>query len=832
MIRSLRLAFRVLFKTPFVTAIAVLSLALGIGANSAIFSMFDQLLLQKVPVSDPDELVKLSAPGPKQGSTSCSQAGGCEVVFSYPMFRDLEQKQSVLAGLAAHRSFDANLLVRNAPSSGQGQYVSGSYFPTLRVRPALGRLLTQADDDAIGAHSVAVLGYAFWQTRFGGDSSVLNQTLIVNGQLMTIVGVAPRDFYGITLGDVPNVYVPISMRGVLERGFRGFERRDSYWVYVFGRRKPGTTIDQVAEALNAIYRPIINDVEAPQQGGMSEQTMQRFRTKQVVVEEGHRGQTTIQDEATTPLWLLFGVTGIVLLIACANVANLLLARGAGRAMEMGVRLSLGATRWQLIRQLLTESIVLAGLGGVASLLVAKATLGSISAMLPPEAVTTLRFAVQPSVVIFAGALSLVTGLVFGMFPALHSTRPDLVTTIRTNAGQIAGGRVASRFRSTLVTLQIALSMALLVSAGLFLKSLFNVSKVDLGLKVDQVVTFGISPIRSGYDYARSAVLFARLEEELAAIPGVNGVTASRVPLLSGSNWGTDVRVQGFEVGPDTDNESRFTQVGPGYFNVLGFQMLAGRDFTAGDRAGAAQVAVVNEAFAKKFNLGTDVVGKFMSTSGPDSLGIQIVGFVKNAGYAGVKDTVPAVFYTPWRQDSRIGEMFFLVRTSADPTTLLRAIPDVVGKIDRGIPVEELKTMPQQIRENVFLDRMISSMTAVFAGLATMLAGIGLYGVLAYTVAQRTREIGVRMALGADAGRVRGLVMRQVAWMTGIGGLLGVTAALGIGRAARSILFGLEGHDPVVFAMAIVALTLVSVVAGFVPAQRAARVSPMGALRYE
>jgi predicted permease len=833
MLRSLRLAFRVLFKTPFVTAIAVLSLALGIGANSAIFSMFDQLLLQRVPVPSPGELVKLSAPGPKPGSTSCSQAGGCEVVFSYPMYRDLEQKQDVLSGLAAHRSFGANLLVRNEPMTGQGLYVSGSYFPTLRLQASLGRLLTPADDDAIGAHSVAVLGYAFWQSRFGADSSVVNQTLVVNGQTMTIVGVAPKDFYGITLGDVAQVYVPISMRGVLEQGFRGFERRSSYWVYVFGRRKPGTTMDQVSDRLNAIYRPIINDVEAPLQSGMSEQTMGRFREKQIVVEAGEHGQTTIQEEAATPLWLLFGVTGIVLLIACANVANLLLARGAGRAMEMGVRLSLGATRWQLIRQLLVESVVLAALGGVASLLIAKATLGSISAMLPAEAVTTLRFEVQPAVVVFAGALSLITGVVFGLFPALHSTRPDLVATIRANAGQIAGGgRIAARFRSTLVTLQIALSMALLISAGLFLKSLLNVSKVELGLKIDHVVTFAVSPIRSGYDYARAAVLFARLEEDLAGMPGVNGVTASMVPLLSGSSWGTTVDVQGFERTPDTDAESRFTEVGASYFEVLGLQLLAGRDFTTADRAGAGQVAVVNESFARKFNLGNDVVGKFMSTSGRDSMNIQIVGLVKNAGYSDVKDSVPAVFYTPWRQDNNVGSMYFFVRTSSDPSTLLKAIPPVVANIDRQIPVEELKTMPQQIKENIFLDRMISSMTTVFAALATLLAAIGLYGVLAYTVAQRTREIGVRMALGADAGRVRLLVLKQVAWLTGIGGVLGVAAALGLGRAARSILFGLEGHDPVVFALSIVALTLVAVAAGFVPAQRAAKVSPMGALRYE
>jgi predicted permease len=829
--RHLKLALRTLFKTPFVTGIAILSLALGIGANAAIFSLFDQMLLRPLPVPAPTELVNLAAPGPNPGSQSCSQAGGCDEVFSYPMFRDLERSQTVFTGLAAHRGFGANLSFRNEPLTGDGMMVSGSYFPTLRLTPAIGRLIGPADDDVVGAHSIAVLSYSYWQAHFGADPGVLGQSIVINGRPMEIVGVGPKDFEGTTLGMRPLVFVPISMRGVVE-GFRDFENRRSYWIYLFGRLKPGVSVAQAKTALNGIYRPILSDVEAALQTGMSDPTMVRFKSKEITVVPGATGQSSVHRTAKTPLMMLFGITGVVLLIACANIANLLLARGAGRAMEMGVRLALGASRRQLLTQLLTESVLLALMGGLASLLVAKWTLALIGSLLPPDASSTLHFVLQPSVVWFAAALSLGTGLLFGMFPALHSTRSDLVTSIRANAGQISGARGAARFRSTLVTVQIALATALLISAGLFLKSLINVSHVELGVRVDDVVTFAISPDRNGYDSTQSAQLFLRVEQAMAAIPGVKGVTTAMVPLLAGSNWGTDVHVQGFPEGPDVDNNSRYNEVGAGYFGTLGMPLLSGREFTPSDVVGSGKVAVVNEAFAKKFNLGTDAVGKFLSMNGKDSLDVQIVGLAKNAKYSDVKDSVPALFFTPWQQDAHTGELNFYVRTALPPLELLRTIPTIMKGIDPGLPLEGLKTMPQQIRENVFLDRMISILSAAFATLATLLAGVGLYGVLAYTVAQRTREIGVRMALGADPRRVRALVMRQVGIMVAIGGTIGVLAALGAGRAARSLLYGLEGHDPVVFSVSVLVLGAVAWLAGFLPALRASRVDPIQALRYE
>ena len=830
---TLKHAFRTLFKTPFVTAVAIISLALGIGANAAIFSIFEQMLIRPLPVREPRQLVNLSAPGPKPGSQSCSQAGDCETVFSYPMFKDLEAKQTVFTGIAAHRGFGANLAYQKQTLNGEGMEVSGSYFPLLGIQPALGRLLGPADDQTIGAGFATVLSYDYWQERLGGDPGVLNKTMVINGQHFTIVGVAPSGFTGTTLGARPHVYVPITMRALMEPGFNGFDNRRSYWAYLFARLKPGVTLEQASAGMNAIYKPIVNDVEAPLQTGMSEQTMARFRTKQILLEDGRRGQSSVHEEASTPLKLLFGVTGIVLLIACANIANLLLARGANRAMEMAVRLSLGARRWQIVRQLLIESVVLAVLGGAGSLLVAKWTLGLISSIMPSEAAGTFTTELRPPVMIFAALLSIGTGLIFGMFPALHSTRDDLISTMRANTGQLSGARAAARFRTSLVTAQIALSMALLVSAGLFIKSLMNISKVDLGIRTENVVTFGISPELNAYSNQRAAQLFNRVEEELAAIPGVTGVTEALVPLLAGSNWGSDVAVEGFKSGPDIDSNSRFNMVGANYFKTLGVPLISGREFTSADVVGAPKVAVVNEAFAKKFNLGRDAVGKRISSGGrSEALDVMIVGLARDAKYSDVKDEIPPVFFRPFRQDSTVGAITFYVRTSLEPEPLIATVRTVVAKLDPDLPLENLKTLTQQARENIFLDRIISTLSAAFAGLATLLAAVGLYGVLAYTVAQRTREIGVRMALGADSGRVRMMVLRQVGFMTAIGGIIGIAAAIGLGKAAGSLLYGLEGHDPAVMIVAALALTLVALIAGYIPARRASKVNPMQALRYE
>ena len=828
-----KFALRTLFKSPFVTAVAIVSLALGIGANTAIFSIFNQVLLSSLPVREPETLVNLGAPGPKQGSSSCNDAGPCTEVFSYPMFRDLEREQTVFTGIAAHRTHNVNLAYRGQSMTGQGILVSGSYFPILGVQPALGRLLDAGDDRATGQSPVVVLSHAFWKTRLAENPNVLNDALTVNGQQFTIVGVAPRDFNGTTLGPLPFVFVPITMRPQVEPNRTGFDSRRSYWVYLFARLNPGVSIDAARAQLNGPYRAILHNVEAPLQEGMSADTLVRFKAKELTVEPGHRGQSSAHRDAKAPLGILLGVTVLVLLIACANIANLLLARSAGRAAEMAVRLSLGASRRQLISQLLMESCLLALFGGAAGLLVAQWTLDAIGSMLPPEAVTALKLGIQTPVLLFAAAISIGTGLLFGLFPALHSTRPDLVSTLKNQAGQPSGAKAAARFRSVLATSQMALSMALLVAAGLFVKSLYNISRVDLGLQVDNLVTFSVSPELNGYRPERSRQFFERLENDLAALPGVTSVTASRVPALAGSNSNTDVAVQDFPAGPDTDTGASTNMVAPGYFRTMGIPIIAGRELSPNDALGAPRVAIVNEAFAKKFNLGREAVGKRMGDGGVGNpLNIEIVGLVRDAKYSRVKDAVPPQYFVPYRQNATIGTLNFYVRTAISPEDFLTNVPRVVAAIDPNLPIRNLRTMPQQVRQNVFLDRFISQLAAAFAGLATLLAAVGLYGVLAYTVSQRTREIGLRMALGAAPARVRSMVLKQVAWMAVIGSAIGLTAGFFVGRLAESLLFQMKGYDALVLVSATVALGLVAFTAGFIPAWRASRVDPMRALRYE
>ncbi len=833
--RELRLAFRSLAKTPFVTCIAVLSLALGIGANAAIYSLIDVALLRSLPVQEPERLVNIEVPGPNPGSQSCGQAGGCDEVLSYPMLRDLEGLESgAVEGVAGHVLFGANLAFDGRTTSGSGAQVTGGYFPLLGVQPALGRLLDPSDDVEIGGHYVAVLSWDYWQNELGGEASVLNRNLVVNGQGLTVVGVAPEGFGGTVLGAAPDIYVPMTMRGVMHPWFDGWENRRWYWAYAFARVAPDATMAQATEALNGLYTSIIRDVETPLQTNMTEEALERFRNKQIVLSEGFRGQSTTHEEVETPFRLLMGITGLVLLIACANIANLLLARGAGRGTEMAVRGSLGATRGQLVRQLMLESMILAVASGLAGIAVGQGTIALLTRLLPAEAVSTIDLGMNGSVLAFTALVTLATGVVFGMYPAVHATRTDLATLIRAGSGKDSGARSAARFRSALVTAQIALSMALLVSAGLFVRSLTNVTNVDLGLDSESVVQFAVSPGLNGYSSEASTALFIQAEDRLAALPGVVGVTASMVPVLAGSSWGNDASVEGFEWEPGVNANSRYTEVGPGFYSTMGIPLLAGREFTASDVVGAPRVSIINEAFARHFGLDPrTAVGKRMAQgSGVDELDIEIVGVVADARYSDVKDDVPSVFALPYRQNDGLEDMNFYVRVAGDPAPVVAAIRREFAELDRNLPVEDLRMLDDQIAENIMLDRLIGSLAAAFAVLATLLAAVGLYGVLTFAVAQRTREIGIRMALGAGKQSVRSMVMRQVIGMTVMGAVVGIVAAIFLAGLAESLLYGMEGTDPTVFVATVGILGIVAAAAGFLPARRASRVDPMIALRYE
>jgi len=522
----------------------------------------------------------------------------------------------------------------------------------------------------------------------------------------------------------------------------------------------------------------------------------------------------------------------VLFIACVNIANLLLTRAAARSSEMAMRLSIGASRGHLIAQLLTESSLLALCGGVASLLVARWTMSLIGSLVPVEAIK-LPLHLDVSALIVTAALALGTSLLVGLFPALHATRPNVLSALKGQSGQPAGGRGAARFRTTLATAQIALSMVLVVLAGLFTKSLDNMSRVNPGLDLDGLVTFEISPERNAYPSDRSALLVERLEDELAGLPGVSATASSQAALLSGSGWYDSVKVEGFEIGPDTDNDTNYDEIGPGYFRTLGIPLIAGREFTRADSLKAPKVAIVNEQFAEKFNLGRDAVGKRMARARDPVLDMEIVGLVRDARHTSIKGAIPPMLFLPHRQNARLRSMTFYVRASSNPDQVMAAIREVVSRLDPNLPVEKLRTVHRQVRdETMVLERFMGVLTAAFAALATLLAAIGLYGVLAYTVAQRTREIGLRMALGATRPRVRLMVLRQVGLMTLAGGTIGLACALAVARTGQALLFELQFHDTRVLAAAVVVLTLVALAAGFVPSDRAARVDPMRALKYE
>jgi len=829
--RQVVFALRGMRKTPIVTLVAVLSLGLGIGGNAAVFSLFNEILMKPLPVASPERLVNLSSPGPKNGSVSCGNAGDCDAVFSYPMYLDLAKDASVFSGIVAHHLFGANVGYRNETTNARGLEVSGNYFQVLGLQPAAGRLISPADTAHVGGTAVAVLSYDYWSTRFGRDSSILNQPILVNGQTLMVAGVAPVGFDGTTRGTRAQVFVPITMRTLLEPTFQDFTARNDYWAYLFARLKPGVSMAAADAGINVPYHAIMTDVETPLQKGLSGTSLTQFTARRLVLEDGRRGQSYIFNVASTPLTILQSVTIVVLLIACANIANLLLARAAGRAGEMAVRLSIGASRAQLVRQLLVESCLLAAFGGLAGLLVMRLTTGVMLSKLQLGTLDDSALHVSVQVLLFTGGLSLVTGLLFGLFPALHATRPDLATSLKGQSGQPSGARAAARFRAALVVAQVALSMGLLTCAGLFTKSLLNVSRVDLGVDVDHVITFGLNPQQNGYTPVRSQQILGDVLARLGATAGVERASAARVPLIANSNSSTSIGVEGYTPKADDHMSVNYNEIAPGFFATVGMPLIGGRDFTDADTAAAPKVAIVNEAFARRFNLGPNPVGHRMAR-GSNTFDIEIVGLVRDAKYSSVRAAIPAQFFLPYRQNARLSSLNLYARVAGDPDVFLKNIRPLVAAVDSNLVINQLQTMPEDIEKNVSQDRTMSTLSMAFAGLATALAAIGLYGVLAYTVSQRTREFGLRMALGAAPAMVQRLVLRQVAWLTAIGGVLGLGLAIGTGHYAQTLLYEMSSTDPAVLTSSAVLLTVVALAAGFIPSLRASRVDPMKALRSE
>jgi predicted permease len=674
---QLRLTFRRLVRTPSFTITVVLMLALGIGATTAMFSWVHSVLLRPLPVPEPDRLVNLSAPGPKPGSTSCGIAGDCDQVFSYPMFRDLEREQNVFTGIAGQRFFRANLAYDGEPFAGAGVLVSGNYFDVLGIEPAAGRLITPGDEPRLGESAVVVLSYDHWQKAYGGDPGAVGRTLLVNGASLTVIGVAPKGFSGTTLGIQPHVFVPLTMRWIMEPTVpRDDANRLAYWVYAFARLRPGVSIEQASSALNGIYSGILAEIEAPLNAFMPADVLERFKAKRIEISPGAHGQSRFPRVAGQPLGLLLGVTSLLLLIVCVNIANLLLARGAARTGELAIHASIGASRRHLFAGSLAEAAVLAVIGGAASLPIAAALLAGIDAMLPiVEAGAGFDIEIDKTVLAFCAALTLATVLLFGSIPAIKAvtTSPGLV--VKGQASQAASTRGMARFRGSLATAQIALSMLLLALAGFFAQSLLNVARVDLGMNVDSLATFAVSPRLNGYDRERTMSVFERIEESLAAEPGIVAVASASVPLLTDSNSRNDVQVRGFDAGPSTDTNAHANHVSAGFFRAMEIPLLAGREFAPADTLGAPRVAVVNQTFLRKFGLGMDAIGTRIGVSFDDGIDpdIEIVGIAADAKYSTVKDEIPPQYFLARRQDDNIQTLAFYVRGTLDSEALLAAI---------------------------------------------------------------------------------------------------------------------------------------------------------------
>jgi putative ABC transport system permease protein len=835
--QDVRYGLRMLGKNPGFAFIAILTLALGIGANTGIFSILQQVLLQRLPLPHPEELVLLYGPGPKQGhvnSDENSKPGeeGAES-FSYPMYLNLRDRNGVFTGLAAKDTFSASLAFQGQTELVQGDVVSGNYFETLGVGAALGRAFEPADTATMGSSPVVLLSYGYWKRRFGGDTSVLNQSVLVDDRPMTIVGVVQPGFDGIQPGFVPDVYLPITMIPALTAAPTGLDSHKDYWIKLIGRLKPGISLERAAVGLAPLYSGLLRD-ELPLFTGWNDSQKAEFLAKKLVLRKGARGRPMLEAGAGPQLLALMSLVGVVLFIACANVAGLLTARGAARQREIGIRLSLGASRGGLIRQLVIESLLLSITGALAGLVIAHWTSSALVRFASENGIASgLTSDLSSPVLWFACGLALICGVLFGVAPSLRATRVELVSTLKEQAGTLSSGMAHVRLRKGLVVCQAALTLLLVTGAGGFARSLYNLKQIDLGLQKSHVLQFSVAPQLNGYDQARSFNFFRELEDRIAALPGVLSLSGVQEPLIANSDRGSNVTVEGEPPALAGTRHVMRNAVGPGHFSNLGIPLLKGREFTRADGTQSPKVAIVNETMAKDFFPGVDPVGRRMKFGGgSDPLNMEIVAVVKDSHHSDVKEEAHPFVYIPYTQEKNVGGLTYYVRTSQDPATLATAVHQVVGELDSRLPVNNMRSFEEQIDRQLAGDRLIASLAEIFGVLAALLAAIGIYGLLAYTVTQRTREIGMRMALGADAKRVGGMILRDVGVLMGIGVLLGLPLAYGLGRLINSLLYGVKAFEPLSVVTALIVLLGVALGAAYIPARRATRIDPMVALRYE
>jgi predicted permease len=834
---DVRLALRGLRRSPLFATVAILSLALGIGANTAIFTLIDQILLRKLPVSHPEQLVMLYQQGPHNGSNMGSR------MHSYPIYQDYQQKAEPLSEVLCRRLFDASVAIDNSTERVDAEMVSGNYFTMLGVKPALGRVFNSKEDDQVyRGHPVAVISYAYWESRFAKDPNVIGRKIRINDYPMTIVGVSQAGFAGLDPSRSPQIRVPILMLPVMmpEWSWVHMDDRRTRWVQVFGRLKPGYSIQSAGAPLQGLFTQIRTyEMTLPAAKDWSKYSREQFMKGRLLLTAADLGYSPLRNDFSTALVVLMCMVGLVLLIACANVANLLIARAFARQKEIAVRLSLGASRGRLVRQLLVESLVLSVAGGALGLVVAFLLTRSLLSFIPTGD-QPLLITPHPDARILAFTLGLtfVTGIVFGLLPALRASRPDPWTTLKDTMGSIAGTGGSLFLRKGLVTAQVALSFLLLFGAGLFVRSLQNLKTTQTGVELDNLVSFQISPALSGYDDPRGQIFYRNLLDRLRAMPGIKSVGQASVPILSGDEWDSTMSVEGHKSKDGEDMQAFMNALSPGYFTTMHIPLIAGRDFKDSDSRPIGDdptkwngVAIVNRSFAEHFFPGQNAVGRHVGWGdGPKSkLNIEIVGVVGDSLYEGPREGVHRQAFIPTYGK---GSSVFYLRTLASSAATYGQIRNEVRQLDPNLPIYAMKTVEAQLDETLLTDRLIAMLSAGFGLLATLLASIGLYGVMAFVVARRKKELGIRLALGAQPSFVIWMVMREVLGLLAIGLAIGIPAAMGLGGYVANQLYGIKGHDPLIAVATVVLLSIVSALAGLIPATRASQIDPILALRTE
>jgi len=817
-----RYALRMLHRNPGFTAVVLLTLALGIGANAAIFSLMDAVLLSRLPVRNPEELVLVRTLDPD---------GDFNDSFSYPMYRDLRDRNSAFTGIIARGGLQMNLNYRGVSERVRSEIVSGNYYEVLGVRPWIGRLFSQQDDVTPGGHPVAVLSYGFWVQRFGGDPAIVGQSILLNEHPMTVIGISPPGFYGTSLSHDSDVRVTLAMTPVFKPlPFNRLDSRNHHWIDLMARRKPGVNLTQAQASLEVLYHSILVSEEKLLPEDATEYRRKRFLSYKISLQPGARGNEALQTQMGRPLLLLFAVTGLVLLILCANLTNLSLARAAAREQEVAVRQALGAGRSRLARQWLTESLLLSVLGAVAAVFVAWWGKGALLSFVPEGFRANLESPFGWRVFCFLLLAGVAVGLLVGLAPALRVMRAVPGKALRTDSRTFAPGSGLFSLRGGLILVQVALSLPLLVCAGLFLSSLRNLEGMDMGFQKQNILLASLNPALNGYPQERIHALYSDVLAQVRLQPNVRSAGLTTTSPISGGWDRLSVVVEGYNPHQGEDMSPNWAAVTPGYFQTLGIPLLAGRDFTDQDVQGSRDVAIINETMARYFFKDASPVGKRI---GLDKVAdTEIIGVVKDSKYTNLRETPKRHMYMPVAQQDNLLDLTLAVRTTGDARAMADVVRATTARVDPHLPLYDVTTLAAQIDVSLVNDRLIAWLSAMFGAVATLLSAVGLYGVVAFAAGRRTREIGIRIALGAAPSDILDLVLRQTGYAVLAGLLVGAGAAFGVSRVVGTMLYAVSPLDPAVYAVAAVLLAGAAALAAYLPARRATRVDPVIALRYE